>query len=336
MGKNWLITGGAGFIGANLVTKLLLIGEKVAVIDDLSRGGSEANLRVLQNLGLTTFFQQSITDFQALRKIAEKVDEVHHIVHLAGQVSLLASIENPRLDFEVNALGTLNVLEIMREFWPHSRLAFSSTNKVYGDLARVKIRETDKRYEPVSAVRSFDTTTPLDFHGGYGVSKGCADQYVCDYSRMFGLSTVVLRQSAICGKLQHPKVDQGWASFLVRETLANRKIQLNGVGKQVRDLLDVDDLVSLIILIMDKHQLPEMVYNVGGGIDRSLSLLEFMDSLRERNLQPTFETGNLRPSDQLYYVSDITRAMSDFNWEPRYGIDEIVDRLIAEELSVLN
>jgi len=336
MGKKWLITGGAGFIGANLVTKLLSIGDEVTVVDDLSRGGSETNLKVLRNLGLNTYYQKSIVDFNALRKIAEEIEEIDHIVHLAGQVSLLASIENPRLDFEINAVGTFNILEIMREYWPNSRLAYSSTNKVYGDLAHVKIRETDKRYEPMSDVRSFDTTTPLDFHGGYGVSKGCADQYVCDYSRIYGLSTVVLRQSAICGKLQHPKVDQGWASFLVRETLAQRMIYLNGVGKQVRDLLDVEDLVSLFISIMNKDHIPRTAYNVGGGIDRSLSLLEFMDSLRERNLRPSFETGSLRPSDQMYYVSDIKRVMSDFNWSPRYGIDEIIDRLIAEERSVLN
>ena len=328
MSERWLVTGGAGFIGTNVVLRLLKEGIDVTVIDDLSRSGSERNLKLLLEKGLQKFYNISISDIEDLNRIIPELKSVSAVVHLAGQVSLMASIKDPRRDFEINALGTLNLLEITRRYWPDARFLFSSTNKVYGDLTKIAIRELDLRYEPRESVRSFGIDIPLDLHGGYGISKGCADQYVIDYSRQYGLDTVTFRQSAICGRFQHPMADQGWAAFLVQETKQDRVVGLNGKGKQVRDLLDVEDLVELIIRAVRQKVINNRVYNIGGGPDRALSLLELFQYLRERGYDPKYEFGQLRPSDQLYYVSDIQNAISDFGWTPKYNLDEIIDRLI--------
>lgn len=185
--KNWLITGGAGFIGTNLVLRLLANGDHVFVLDDLSRSGSQSNLSVLRESGLINFSQISIVNTQDLFIYCASLPSIDVVIHLAGQVSLMHSIVDPRHDFEVNALGTLNLLEACRKYWPESRLIFSSTNKVYGDLKRYSFVETETRYEPRDGTLSFTTNTQLDFHGGYGVSKGCADQYVIDYHRIYVL-----------------------------------------------------------------------------------------------------------------------------------------------------
>jgi CDP-paratose 2-epimerase len=178
------------------------------------------------------------------------------------------------------------------------------------------------------------TDLRLDFHGGYGCSKGSADQYVLDYHRIFDLDTVVFRQSAICGKFQHPKADQGWASFLVKETLANRQIKLNGRGLQVRDILDVEDLVELLILVMTSKNLPSRVYNVGGGHERSLSLLELFNDLLSRGFSPDYVFGAERPSDQKVFVADIRPLFEDFNWSPKFSLKQVIDRLIDEEIEL--
>jgi len=327
----WLVTGGAGFIGTNLVLKLLSDGQEVIVVDDLSREGSSDNWDLLKGHSACNLECISISDQVSVDRVFQSVSDLNYIVHLAGQVSLMQSIEKPIDDFFSNAAGTVYILEAVRKFHPESRLLFSSTNKVYGDLADQIIEETELKYVARDFQFGMPTSLKLDFHGGYGCSKGAADQYVIDYNRIYNLDTVVFRQSAICGRYQHPKADQGWASFLVKETLANRQINLNGRGLQVRDLLDVEDLVDLIILVMKSNELPSRVYNVGGGHERALSLLELFANLKTRGFIPSFLFGDERPSDQKVFVADIRPLFDDFQWKPKYNLQQIVDRLIREE-----
>lgn len=327
----WLVTGGAGFIGTNLVLKLLSDGQEVIVVDDLSREGSSDNWDLLKGHSACNLECISISDQMSVDRVFQSVSDLNYIVHLAGQVSLMQSIEKPVDDFFSNAAGTVYILEAMRKFHPECRLLFSSTNKVYGDLADQVIEETELKYVARDFPFGMPTSLKLDFHGGYGCSKGAADQYVIDYNRIYNLDTVVFRQSAICGRYQHPKADQGWASFLVKETLANRQINLNGRGLQVRDLLDVEDLVDLIILVMKRNELSSRVYNIGGGHERALSLLELFANLKMQGFTPSFVFGDERPSDQKVFVADIRPLFDDFQWRPKYNLQQIVDRLIAEE-----
>ena len=327
----WLVTGGAGFIGTNLVLELIARMETVVVIDDLSRDGSLHNFRLLEGKPNCVLYQDSIVDAEAVNRIFHQNQDIQYIVHLAGQVSLMQSILNPLADFYSNAAGTMNILEGMRTFVPRSRMIFSSTNKVYGDLHQMNVIESQSRYVAKDFSMGMPTDLPLDFHGGYGCSKGAADQYVVDYHRIFGLDTIVFRQSAICGRFQHPKADQGWASFLVKETIANREIALNGRGLQVRDLLDVEDLVDLIITTMSSQNIPTRVYNVGGGPDRALSLLNLFEKLEKRGYNPRYVFGNERPSDQKVFVADLRPILNDFSWSPKFSLDQIIDRLVDEE-----
>jgi len=327
----WLITGGAGFIGTNLVLKLLSQGHTVTVVDDLSRQGSSENWELLKTQSNCVLLCLDISKQENVEKSVSSIDDLDYIVHLAGQVSLLRSIENPIEDFFSNAAGTIYVLEAMRKYHPNARLIFSSTNKVYGDLGDQEILETQDKYVATQFPFGMPTSLKLDFHGGYGCSKGTADQYVLDYHRIYKMDTVVFRQSAICGKFQHPKADQGWASFLVKETLAGRQIKLNGRGLQVRDILDVDDLVDLIITVMKSEHLSSRVYNVGGGNERALSLLELFNELQSRGHSPSYVFGDERPSDQKVFVADIRPLLQDFEWKPKFSLEQIIDRLIEEE-----
>ena len=330
--RRWLITGGAGFIGSNAVERLVNDNESVVVLDDLSRSGSSTNLEYLRMRYEITHVDLALQDSEGLNAWAARQEPFDIVLHLAAQVSLMQSIADPMNDFLANALGTLNLLEIQRRHWPEAIFIFASTNKVYGDLAHVEIVEEETRFAAPHYPSGFDETFPLDFHGGYSCSKGVADQYVLDYNRIYGLKSVVLRQSAICGRFQNPRADQGWASFLVRETLAGRKVQLNGVGKQVRDLLDVDDLVDLYLKISHATVFGQC-YNIGGGPGRDLSLLELFNELNVRGFTSGFHTGAYRPSDQRVFIADIRKATKDFGWLPRISRTEIIDRLIREEQS---
>jgi len=224
----------------------------------------------------------------------------------------------------------LLLLENLRKHWSNATLIYSSTNKVYGDLSQFEYSIGDTRYHCSDLESGVGTDLPLDFHGPYGCSKGTADQYVLDYNRIFGLDTVVLRQSAISGKFQHPRSDQGWAAFMVQEVIADRLIQLNGRGLQVRDLLDVEDLVNLFVTIGQSQFRGSRVFNVGGGPERATSLMEFFKLLEMRGFQPKFEFGPKRPSDQRIFVADIEPLKRVFGWEPRISLDQVVDRLMAE------
>jgi CDP-paratose 2-epimerase len=327
----WLVTGGAGFIGTNLVLRLLEDGDEVVVVDDLSREGSQENWSLLMRQSNCSLHCLDVSNQESINHLLSSISGVEYIVHLAGQVSLLSSIEDPIRDFTSNAAGTIYLLEAVRKYHPNSRLIFSSTNKVYGDLNDQQILETETKYIAPDFPYGMPADLKLDFHGGYGCSKGAADQYVIDYNRIYNLDTVVFRQSAICGRFQHPKADQGWASFLVKETLSKRQIKLNGKGLQVRDLLDVEDLVDLVVKVMKAKDLPSRVYNVGGGYERALSLMELFNDLQSRGYDPSYLFGTERPSDQKVFVADIRPLQLDFQWSPKFSLSQIIDRLIQEE-----
>lgn len=326
----WLITGGAGFIGTNLAGHLVQHGAQVVLVDDLSRGGSELNAAFLEREYGLDVNRVDVSDPASVSDFLDGQRPFDAIAHLAGQVSFLASLADPRRDFEVNALGTLNLLEHVRTSSPQTALIGMSSNKVYGDLGHVRFVEEQTRYVAPDFPSGFGEDLPLEFHGPYGCSKGAADQYLADYGRMFGLRTASLRQSSVYGPHQHPRSDQGWVAHLVGEALAGRQIALNGVGKQVRDLLHATDLARLFVALAASiepgagHQL-----NVGGGVGNDLSILELFGWLSERIGKPVdFVTGPTRPSDQLVFVSDNTAVSRLTGWVPEVTLEAGLSSLL--------
>ena len=326
----WLVTGGVGFIGTNLVDHLMQQGHDVVVLDDMSRGGVEANAAFLADRHGVEPALIDVADGAALERFLAGQDPFDAIAHLAGQVSLMASIEDPMRDFQVNALGTLNVLEHVRLHSTGTVVMGMSSNKLYGDLSAVRIVEEPTRYVAPDWPRGFDESLPMDFHGPYGCSKGVADQYLGDYARTYGLRTASLRQSSVYGPHQHPRSDQGWVAHLLAEAVAGNPIQLNGVGKQVRDLLHATDLARLFERLAEAAQpgAPLQV-NVGGGPDRTLSILELFAWVEDRLGRPVeYATGPERPSDQKVFVSDNVSVSRATGWEPRVTVDEGLTALL--------
>lgn len=326
----WLVTGGVGFIGTNLVDHLLREGHDVVVLDDMSRAGVEANADFLSHHHGVAPVRVDVADTAAMEAFLRAQDPFDAIAHLAGQVSLMASIDDPRRDFEVNALGTLNVLEHVRLHSPATAVIGMSSNKLYGDLSAVAIVEEPTRYVAPDWPRGFDESLPMDFHGPYGCSKGVADQYLGDYARTYGLRTASLRQSSVYGPHQHPRSDQGWVAHLLAEAVADRPIQLNGIGKQVRDLLHATDLARLFVALADAIE-PGVAHqvNVGGGPDRSLSILELFEWLQQRLGRPVaYTTGSERPSDQKVFVSDNVKVGALTGWAPQVTVEDGLDALL--------
>jgi CDP-paratose 2-epimerase len=318
-----LITGGAGFVGTNLAEHLLERGEQVRILDSLARSGSECNIEWLLNRSgnRPQFVRADVRDQAALAGAMAGVD---HVVHLAAQVAVTSSLLEPRADFEANALGTLNVLEAARACARPPSITFTSTNKVYGALSDVALRVQGRRYLPEDErirERGVSEQRPLDFHSPYGCSKGAADQYVLDYSRSFGLRTVVLRMSCIYGPHQHGNEDQGWVAHFARSALADRDITVYGDGMQVRDLLFVEDLIEALVRARDCIEaLSGNAFNIGGGVDNAASVIEVLEQIEQLTgcrLRVEFDAWRL--GDQRYYVSDIGRFSSATGWRPRTG-----------------
>lgn len=328
--RSLLITGGAGFIGANASAFFSEKGWHVTVLDNLSRPGSAENLRWLQSRYAVGFSRTDVRDAAGIEACIKGSDP-EAVLHLAGQVAVTTSVENPRADFEVNALGTLNVLEAIRAAAPKTFFVNASTNKVYGRMEDLGIVERDGRYAYESMPNGVPETRPLDFHSPYGCSKGVADQYTVDYARIYGLNTVSLRQSCIYGPHQMGIEDQGWVAWFIIATLSGRPITIFGDGKQVRDVLHVQDLMECYeAAIRARERISGQVFNIGGGPDNTLSLLELLGLIeRSTGREPEVRWDGWRPGDQPVFVCDLSKAQEMLGWRPRIdpptGIKELID-----------
>ena len=326
-----LITGGAGFVGANLADRLARDGRRVLVYDSLARPGVERNLAWLQERhGNRIGFERG--DVRDGRRLAEAVRGAAQVFHFAAQVAVTTSVDNPVADFETNLQGTLNLLEALRA--SPAPLVFASTNKVYGRLAGIALEERAARYgpaDPETERRGISESQPLEFYSPYGCSKGAADQYVLDYARIYGLDTVVFRMSCLYGPRQFGTEDQGWVAHFLISALRQQPITIFGDGKQVRDLLFVDDVVEAFLAA--QRCMPEIrgeAFNIGGGPGNSVSLRELL-ALIERldGRPPEVRFGPWRPGDQTYYVSDIGKFAAATGWRPGVAVEEGVGRLYA-------
>ena len=330
-----LVTGGCGFLGSNLAAEALEAGHEVFVFDNLSRFGSTENLAWLREVGEPKFVHGDIRNTGDVDHVIQ-IAKPDAIFHLAGQVAMTTSIERPRMDFEVNTLGTFNLLEATRQFAADAAVVYSSTNKVYGDLEWAEMRETETRYEPVDFPNGFAETAPLEFHSPYGASKGAADQYMLDYHRIFGLKTVVFRHSSMYGGRQFATADQGWVGWFCQKAVEQAasgnagRFTISGNGKQVRDVLHGDDMKTLYFAALaniDRAQ--GQAFNVGGGMKNSLSLIELL-GLLERNLDVRLRFDNLpaRQSDQRVFVADLTKANQLLGWSPKVTAEDGIKRMI--------
>lgn len=325
------IIGGAGFIGVNSAYYFLERGHEVTLLDNLSRVGSEYNLKQIQEKYKVPFIMVDIRDSEMIKESLAGLGDLDGVLLLAGQVAVTTSVLNPREDFDINARGTFNVLEALRTNKQFPLLIYSSTNKVYGKMEDVTIIERNGRYEYEQLLNGVSEEMQLDFYSPYGCSKGAGDQYVRDYARMYELPTVVMRQSCIYGHRQFGIEDQGWVAWFTIATLLGKDITLYGNGKQIRDILFVEDLIRLYDLaFQNKNICSGKVYNVGGGPEHTMSLNELIAILTKRfNKDITPKSSDWRPGDQKVYVSNIDKAYKDLGWKPRIGIDEGIDRMAS-------
>jgi len=324
-----LVTGGAGFIGSNLTHRLLSQGHQVTVYDSLARRGTENNIAWLRENHGDRFdlVQRDIRDYPSL---VRAVDGCEVIYHLAAQVAVTWSVSDPREDFEINALGTLNLLEAARKCRQPPIVLFTSTNKVYGGMEEVEIVEEEKRYAYAALPQGVSESQPLDFHSPYGCSKGAADQYVRDYARIYGLRTVVMRMSCIYGPRQFGIEDQGFLAHFVISSVLGRPITIYGNGKQVRDILYIDDLLMAFERAVKRIDVTAgQVYNIGGGPQNTISVwIEFRELLAELlGLEVQASHDDWRPGDQLVYVSDPTKARRELGWEPHTSVRAGIEKL---------
>lgn len=330
-----LITGGCGFLGSNLAAHALERGDDLLVFDNLSRQGSMFNLTWLRQQGAFRFEHGDIRNPNDVGRVVRSF-QPEAVFHLAGQVAMTTSIANPRLDFEVNALGSFNVLEAVREYVPGAVVVYSSTNKVYGDLEQFSYRETATRYECVDRPNGFDESTTLDFHSPYGCSKGAADQYMRDYARMFGLNTVVFRHSSMYGGRQFATYDQGWIGWFCQQALnakagrLKEPFTISGTGKQVRDVLHAEDMVRLYFLAVERIESARgQAFNIGGGIENSLSLLELFAMLEEiLNVRLGYIQLPVRESDQRVFVADLAKSRQQLDWSPGVSAQQGLARML--------
>lgn len=330
-GAPFLITGGAGFIGTNLADRLAGSGRRVLLFDNLSRPGVSDNVDWLVSRH-GELVEVVVADIRDERALAGAVERAGAIFHFAAQVAVTTSVSDPVLDFEVNARGTLNLLEAARARGGGLPIVFTSTNKVYGGLRGLRLARTDQRYTPEDAAvheLGISEDWPLELHSPYGCSKGAAEQYMLDYARTFGLSTIVFRMSCIYGPHQFGTEDQGWVAHFLIRALEGEPITLYGDGMQVRDTLYIDDLVDAFLVAVDHaDQLSGQAFNIGGGAKHTVSLLELVESIGAlRGEAPMLDFRSWRLGDQRYYVSDTRRFEELTGWAPRVGVAEGLQRL---------
>ncbi|CAG8998574.1 MAG: CDP-paratose 2-epimerase [Candidatus Celerinatantimonas neptuna] len=324
----YLITGGCGFLGSNIASRLLIKGEDVVVFDSLYRLGSHQNLEWLKTIGDFQFIHADIRNVNDVERTIKSI-KPDVIYHLAGQVAMTTSIADPRMDFEINAMGSFNLLNAVRQFSPDSTIVYSSTNKVYGDLEQFTYEETESRYQCIEKPDGFDESVNLDFHSPYGTSKGSADQYMLDFHRIYGLKTVVFRHSSMFGGRQFATYDQGWVGWFVQKAIDIKKgrnkesFTISGNGKQVRDLLYASDCVDLYLMASKKIEKTKgQVFNIGGGINNSSSLLELFSFLeQELDINMIYRKLPPRECDQRVFVADCSKARTVIGWSSK--VDKI-------------
>jgi len=325
---NVLVLGGAGFIGGHICARYAGQGHRVVAFDNLSRKGTRENADWLR--GHFPHTELVHGDIRRDRHLLDAAMEGTDLIfHMAGQVAVTTSVKDPRDDFETNAMGTFNILETVRERSPEAILVYASTNKVYGKMEHIPVVDRGDRYGYGDCPEGISEVQPLDFYSPYGCSKGCGDQYVHDYARIYGLKTIVFRQSCIYGTRQYGIEDQGWVAWFTIASLFGRAITIYGDGKQVRDVLYIDDLLRAYEMAVANIDVTGgRIYNIGGGPAHTLSLLELLALLEQelgRPIPHTFD--DWRPGDQRVFVSDIRRARQEFGWEPRVDVSRGVREL---------
>jgi len=331
MSRHFVVTGGAGFIGSNYVHRLISRGEEVTIFDNLSRAGARLNLDWLRESFGKDSFELLVGDTRDSQAVLQAVQGADVVIHLAGQVAVTTSVTNPREDFENNALGTFNVLEAARASRQNPVVLYASTNKVYGGMEQVGVLEEETRYRYTHLPYGVPETQPLDFHSPYGCSKGCGDQYVRDYYRIYGLPTVVLRQSCIYGIRQFGIEDQGWLAWMAIAAVTGQQISIYGDGKQVRDVLFVEDLLDAYDACLQKINVTAgQVYNIGGGPENTISVWREFEPLLEEAIGHSLvvQWGDWRPGDQRVYISDIRKAEHELGWKPHYNVQRGVQLLV--------
>lgn len=331
-----LINGGCGFLGSNLAAYGIKNGYDVTVLDNLSRYGAYSNLEWLKSIGEFKFVHGDTRNKNDMESLIMR-NEFDGVFHLAGQVAMTTSIDNPYKDFEINTVGTLNLLESIRKYSPNTAVFYSSTNKVYGDLEQYEYTENEKRYICEKFPNGFDESVPLDFRSPYGCSKGAADQYMLDYNRIFGLKTTVFRHSSMYGSRQFATYDQGWIGWFVEKAIEKYKdsnckpFTISGTGKQVRDILHADDMINLYYMALNNvDKVCGEAYNIGGTMEQSLSLLELFDMLNDiLDIEMKYEQLPFRQSDQRVFVADITKINSKLGWTPKVTAREGVENMVS-------
>jgi CDP-paratose 2-epimerase len=330
-----LITGGCGFIGSNLAAHRIELGDDVTVLDNLSRpgGGSRKNLEYLNSKYVSSNrFHFTFGSVYNLGRVSQAVYGKDIIFHLAAQTAMTTSIDSPHLDFQTNAMGTFYILEAARRRGSNPIILYTSTNKVYGDLTKrkVELEEQDHRWAFRNII-GVDESYPLDYEGPYGCSKGTGDSYMLDYARTYGMRTIVFRMSGIYGTSQHATEDQGWVTWIARQCLKHDLVTIYGDGKQVRDILFINDLLrAMDSAVKNANTISGHPFNIGGGKRNSISLLELLGLLKYRfKIEPSeIKYADWRRADQKIYISDITMASLALDWTPDVGIEEGVGRVI--------
>mgnify|MGYP001332202007 CR=1 FL=1 len=330
-----LVVGGCGFLGSNLAAHGIEIGYDVTVFDNLSRLGASANLAWLKTIGEFQFVHGDTRNKHDVENLI-KEGQFDVVFHLAGQVAMTTSLTNPYKDFEINVVGTMNVLDSIRKYSPETAVFFSSTNKVYGDLEQYTYEEAPTRYRCVEYPNGFDESVPLDFRSPYGCSKGAADQYMLDYYRMFGVKATVFRHSSMYGSRQFATYDQGWVGWFCEKAIEQfnkpdcEPFTIAGNGKQVRDILHVSDMINLYFTALENtDKVCGEAYNIGGTLEQSLSLLELFDMLNDiLGIRMRYVQLPPRFSDQKVFVADTTKCRNRIGWEPKVGALEGVTKMV--------
>ncbi|MBO7484652.1 MAG: GDP-mannose 4,6-dehydratase [Spirochaetaceae bacterium] len=331
-----LINGGCGFLGSNLASYGIKNGYDITVFDNLSRLGSAQNLEWLRSMGNFTFIHGDTRNKNDVETVI-KNGKFDAVFHLAGQVAMTTSIENPYKDFEINAMGALNLLDSLRKYSPETAVFFSSTNKVYGDLEQYEYEETEKRYICKQFPNGFDESVPLDFRSPYGCSKGAADQYMLDFYRIFDIKTTVFRHSSMYGSRQFATYDQGWVGWFVAKAIElynnpdTEPFTISGNGKQVRDILHADDMINLYYTALQNvDKVCGNAYNIGGTMAQSLSLLELFDILNDMlGIKMKYTQLPVRCSDQKVFVADTTKIQSKIGWIPKVTAHEGIEKMVS-------